>query len=211
MDDRDSRLPTLRNTKNNCCLEYLAFYMILPTDLGCREVSGGHFGHYPTALLIIHCWSNTRPSRTKSRPTALNSHSSNIIGRVLQSVFHPYCLLSLLIRALAATGSGCGLVLSRHLIRSTEPKLVRTNFPTRPGSRVVIEAGHDTTNMPKEESLPSRKKMRKGTHSCFECMFSRYSTSISLSTISSIIYSQSRSTIPTRHLNVHFHTDIFYS
>lgn len=24
-------------------------------------------------------------------------------------------------------------------------------------------------NMPKEESLPTRKKMRKGTHSCFEC------------------------------------------
>lgn len=24
--------------------------------------------------------------------------------------------------------------------------------------------------MPKEESLPTRKKMRKGTHSCFECM-----------------------------------------
>jgi hypothetical protein len=23
--------------------------------------------------------------------------------------------------------------------------------------------------MPKDESLPSRKKMRKGTHSCFEC------------------------------------------
>ncbi|KAH7073053.1 hypothetical protein FB567DRAFT_401680, partial [Paraphoma chrysanthemicola] len=23
--------------------------------------------------------------------------------------------------------------------------------------------------MPKEESLPTRKKMRKGTHSCFEC------------------------------------------
>lgn len=24
--------------------------------------------------------------------------------------------------------------------------------------------------MPKEETLPTRKKMRKGTHSCFECM-----------------------------------------
>ncbi|KAH7391784.1 hypothetical protein BKA66DRAFT_391864, partial [Pyrenochaeta sp. MPI-SDFR-AT-0127] len=24
--------------------------------------------------------------------------------------------------------------------------------------------------MPKEESLPTRKKMRKGTHSCFECI-----------------------------------------
>jgi len=27
--------------------------------------------------------------------------------------------------------------------------------------------------MPKEESLPTRKKMRKGTHSCFECTFVR--------------------------------------
>jgi hypothetical protein len=25
--------------------------------------------------------------------------------------------------------------------------------------------------MPKEETLPTRKKMRKGTHSCFECMW----------------------------------------
>ena len=30
-----------------------------------------------------------------------------------------------------------------------------------------------TTKMPKEDSLPTRKKMRKGTHSCFECTFVR--------------------------------------
>lgn len=41
--------------------------------------------------------------------------------------------------------------------------------------------------MPKEDSLPMRKKMRKGTHSCFECTFVRslYSQSLVLHACSS--------------------------